>query len=109
MLTNMPPAACCCYWLACSDIMLVNKATGKANWYHPASLTSGGRYANGSAAMRCIQAASGMLASCWHMYTSRRQAEGKTTQRSAVLRNPNVSLPLLQHANSKKYQHATNH
>jgi len=55
--------------------MLANKAAGKANWYHPASLTSGGRYANGSAPLRCIHAASGMLASSWHMTTSRRQAE----------------------------------
>ena len=72
---HAPDAYCCC-WLLCSDIMLTNKAAGKANWYHPASLTSGGRYANGSAPMRCVQAASGMLASSWHMYTSRRQAEG---------------------------------
>jgi hypothetical protein len=70
------PVACCCYWLLCSDIVLANKAAGKPNWYHPASLTSGGRYANGSAPMRCVQAASGMLASSWHMHTSRRQAEG---------------------------------
>jgi len=70
-----PCCTCCSECPPCSNIMLANKAAGKANWYHPASLTSGGRYANGSAPLRCIHAASGMLASSWHMTTSRRQAE----------------------------------
>jgi hypothetical protein len=58
-----------------SQQMLANKAAGMPNWYHPGSLCSGGRYANGSAAMRAVQGARGMLACAWHIATGGRQAE----------------------------------
>lgn len=38
-------------------------------------MCSGSRYANGSAAMRAVQAARGTLACAWHVMTGGRQAE----------------------------------
>ena len=55
--------------------MLANKATGMPSWFHPASLTSGARYANSSPAMTARQAAYGCLAAAWHLYTGGRPAE----------------------------------
>lgn len=55
--------------------MMTNKAAGLANWFHPASLTTGVRFAHGSAAMTAVQSARGMLAAAWHMATGGRQAE----------------------------------
>ena len=55
--------------------MLRLKAAGDPKWYHPSSLTSGGRFANGSPAVLARQAAHGMLAAAWHLYTGGRPAE----------------------------------
>jgi len=55
--------------------MLANKAAGLPNWFHPGTLSSGARFANGSAAMTAVQAALGMLACGWHIATGGRQAE----------------------------------
>lgn len=55
--------------------MLANKGRGAANWYHPASLTSGAQYANNNPAFRARQAAYGMLAAVWHVCTGGRPAE----------------------------------
>jgi hypothetical protein len=60
---------------AISDQMLRLKAAGDPKWYHPSSLTSGGRFANGSAAMLARRAAHGMLAAGWHLYTGGRPVE----------------------------------
>jgi hypothetical protein len=49
--------------------MLTLKAAGDPKWYHPSSPTRGGRFANGSAAVLARQAAHGMLAAAWHLYT----------------------------------------
>ena len=55
--------------------MLQLKAVGDPKWYHPSSLTSGGRFANKSPAVLARQAAHGMLAAAWHLYTGGRPAE----------------------------------
>lgn len=55
--------------------MLTLKAAGHPKWYHPSSLTSGGRFANKSPAVLARQAAHGMLAAAWHLYTGGRPAE----------------------------------
>jgi hypothetical protein len=55
--------------------MLKLKAAGDPKWYHPSSLTSGGRFANKSPAVLARQAAHGMLAAAWHLYTGGRPAE----------------------------------
>ena len=60
---------------AFSSTMQANKAAGMPNWYHPASLTSGGRYANGSVAQQAVHAAYGMYCSAWHLVFGGRQAE----------------------------------
>lgn len=52
-----------------------NKLAGVSNWYHPASLTSSARYANGSACTQALQAAYGLLACSWHDATGGSQAE----------------------------------
>jgi hypothetical protein len=62
-------------YAAISDQMLRLKAAGDPKWYHPSSLTSGGRFANGSPAVLARQAAHGMLAAAWHLYTGGRPAE----------------------------------
>ena len=46
-----------------------------ANWFHPGSMCSGGRYANGSSCAVAVQSAMGMLACAWHIATGGRQAE----------------------------------
>jgi hypothetical protein len=58
-----------------SDQPLTLKAAGDPKWYHPSSLTSGGRFANKSPAVLARQAAHGMLAAAWHLYTGGRPAE----------------------------------
>jgi hypothetical protein len=55
--------------------MLTLKAAGHPKWYHPSSLTNGGRFANKSPAVLARQAAHGMLAAAWHLYTGGRPAE----------------------------------
>lgn len=55
--------------------MLANKAAGVPNWYHPASFTAGGQYANKHPAMLARQACYGMLAAAWHIYSGGRPAE----------------------------------
>jgi hypothetical protein len=55
--------------------MLKLKAAGDPKWYLPSSLTSGGRFANKSPAVLARQAAHGMLAAAWHLYTGGRPAE----------------------------------
>jgi hypothetical protein len=68
-------AAACCKPAANSHQMLTLKAAGHPQWYHPSSLTSGGRFANKSPAVLARQAAHGMLAAAWHLYTGGRPAE----------------------------------
>lgn len=55
--------------------MQQNKEAGLPNWFHPGSLTSGGRFSNTSACSRAVQAAYGMLACDCHDKTGGRQAE----------------------------------
>jgi hypothetical protein len=55
--------------------MEANKAAGVPNWYHPASLTKGGQFANGSAALRCRHTAYGCLSTIWAIWQGGRQAE----------------------------------
>jgi hypothetical protein len=80
-----------------SQQMLANKTAGMRNWYHPGSLCSGGRYANGSAAMRAVQAARGMLACAWHIATGGRQAEAfrwRATDSSVAGVSPDINPPV---------------
>jgi hypothetical protein len=62
-----------CLW--CSQQMQSLKDAGHPLWYHPSSLTNGGRFANNSPALLARQAALGMLAAAWHLYTGGRPAE----------------------------------
>jgi hypothetical protein len=65
----------CCDPATISDQMLKLKAAGDPKWYQPSSLTSGGHFANKSPAVQARQAAHGMLATAWHLYTGGRPAE----------------------------------
>jgi hypothetical protein len=78
--------------------MLVNKAAGVANWYHPASLGgSGGSYSNGSMPQRAQHAALAMLAFCWAIHRGGRPAElfrMRWFDASILLPGQEMELPL---------------
>jgi hypothetical protein len=55
--------------------MQANKDAGLANWYHPASLTQGGQFANGSNALWARHCAFGCLGTAWAIWQGGRQAD----------------------------------